>query len=156
MAFAPTGTISLVADVTAGAEPLFSKAFKRNDRVGERYYVHPIYQEYLKSGKKLPGWFVDAYDLTPEEHFETTVTIQRLNDGSISKTQNLPEGTTHAELKLWLLEYARDLIGITVYVDGSREDQIMTPLTKKVATDVMKKGSVNIELEPKTGCDCGS
>jgi ribonucleoside-diphosphate reductase alpha chain len=168
MAFAPTGTISLVADTTSGVEPLFSKAYVRRDKVGERYYVHQTYKELLESpGEVVPDWFVDAFDLTPEEHFETTATIQRLNDGSISKTQNLPRGTTHEQLSSWLLEYIRDLVGVTCYVDGSRQDQIMTPLSKEETMSVLNSEAKKCKLMSNasgstsdgssTGsCDCGN
>ena len=139
MAFAPSGTISLIANTTSGIEPLPMKAYIRKDRVGERTYIHPTYKELLLNKEDIPDHFVDAFDLSAEEHFETTVAIQRLNDSSISKTQLLPSGTKHEQLKEWILEYARDLIGITVYVDGSRKDQILNRLTKKEALKYINK-----------------
>ena len=159
MAFPPGGIISLISDVTSGVEPLPMKAYVRKDRVGERIYVHPMYEKFIREDEKIPKWFVDAFDLSPEEHFETTVVIQKLNDGSISKTQLLPEGTKHGQLKEWLLEYSRDLVGITVYVDGSRKDQILNRLpldeTKKYIDDVNKSSSLDEEdVECKRGsCD---
>ena len=139
MAFMPAGTISLIANTTSGIEPLPMKAYIRKDRVGERVYIHPTYKELLLNKEEIPNYFVDAFDLSPENHFETTVSIQRLNDSSISKTQLLPKGTKHEQLKEWILEYARDLVGITVYVDGSRKDQILNRLTKKEALKHINK-----------------
>jgi len=139
MAFAPAGTISLIANTTSGIEPLPMKAYIRKDRVGERVYIHPTYKELLLNKEEIPNYFVDAFDLSPENHFETTVSIQRLNDSSISKTQLLPKGTKHEQLKEWILEYARDLVGITVYVDGSRKDQILNRLTKDEALKYINK-----------------
>jgi len=139
MAFAPAGTISLIADTTSGVEPLPMKAYIRKDRVGERVYIHPTYRELLLKGEDIPNYFVDALDLSAEDHFETTVAIQRLNDSSISKTQLLPKDTQHEQLKDWILEYARDLVGITVYRDGSREGQILNRLSREEASEYLKQ-----------------
>jgi ribonucleoside-diphosphate reductase alpha chain len=136
---APTGTTSLVADVTSGIEPLFSKAYIRKDRLGDRIFIHPTYRCILKGRKKMPDWFVDAHDLTPEEHFETQAQIQKYIDGSISKTINLPSGTTVEQLSEWLMEYAWELKGVTVYVDKSRKEQVLYPITRKEAFEFLKK-----------------
>ena len=42
-------------------------------------------------------------------------------------------------MKEWILEYARDLVGITAYVDGSRKDQILNRLTKDEALKHINK-----------------
>jgi len=126
LALAPTGTISLLAECSSGIEPLFSKAYDRSDRVSKRLYVHPIYEDIIKNGESIPDWFVDAYDLSPQDHFEMQCICQKYIDGSVSKTINLPNETTSDQLSNLLLEYIHDLKGVTVYRDGSREGQILT------------------------------
>lgn len=44
---APTGTISIIAGVSSGIEPVFSWVYTRRDTTGERLVVHPIFKEYL-------------------------------------------------------------------------------------------------------------
>jgi len=139
MTCAPTGTTSLVAGVSSGIEPLFSKAYRRRDQISDRIYIHPLYEEILSSGSKVPDWFVDSYDLKPEEHFEVQAVIQSYVDGAISKTINCPKGTTAKKLSEWLLEYAYELKGITVYVDQSRKEQVLYPMTRKEAEEVFRK-----------------
>lgn len=150
---APTGTTSLLPGVTSGIEPLIFKAYKRNDRVGERIYVHPKYKELLLTGNSIPDWFVDMRDLSPRDHFETQSIIQKYIDGAVSKTINLPKGIKAKELSKLLVEFLRDLKGATVYVDGSREGQIYNSLTdeevrnyllenKKETTDDMSEDDV--------------
>lgn len=141
MAMAPTGTISLIPEVSSGIEPLFSKAYKRNDRVGERFYVHPLYVQLINSGDETPEWFVDSSDLKPSDHLEMQAIVQKYTDGAVSKTINMPAGTTSEDLSKMTLEYIRDLKGVTVYVDGSREGQILNNITDKEVRDYIKAGS---------------
>lgn len=145
MAIAPTGTISLVAEVTSGIEPLPYKAYIRHDRVSDRIYVHPVYRDALLKNRKTPDWFVDTEDLKPVDHFEIQSVVQKYVDGAVSKTINLPKGTTPRELNKLTLEYIRDLKGVTVYVDGSREDQIYERLSAEDAKNYLN--DVNIDIE---------
>lgn len=138
MAMAPTGTISLLPEVSSGIEPLFSKSYKRADRVGERIYIHPTYKALLESGE-VEDWFVDSADLKPEDHFETQAIVQKYTDGAVSKTINMPKGTTPEDLSRLTLEYIHDLKGVTVYVDGSREGQILVPLSEEDAREYLEK-----------------
>jgi len=141
MALAPTGTISLLTDYTSSIEPLFAKAMIRKDRVGERMYVHPKYQELIINDQETPDWFVDSYELQPKDHFEMQVACQKFCDASVSKTINLPEETTEKDLSDLLLEYMYDLKGVTVYRDGSREGQILNKANDKDVREYLLKDS---------------
>jgi ribonucleotide reductase alpha subunit len=157
MAFAPTGTISLLPEVTGGIEPLFSKAYRRDDRVSSRTYIHPLYKKILESGKDIPEWYVDTDDLRPQDHFEVQSIVQKYVDGAVSKTINLPKGTTPEQLNDLLLEYVKDLKGVTVYVDGSRGNQILNRLTKKELLQHIKEDShSNSLVEEDVKCSSGA
>ena len=135
---APTGTTSLITNVSSGIEPIPYKAYRRCDRVGERIYIHPIYKENLLKGEKNE-FLVDISDLRPEDHFEVQATIQKYIDSSISKTINLPGDTTPDKLSRLLLEYIHDLKGVTVYRDGSREGQIINKLSEEEVLKYLKE-----------------
>ena len=137
-------TISLLAEVTSGIEPLFRKAYLRHDRIGDRMYVHPIYKDMLNNGGKLEDWYVDTDDLSPEDHFEMQSIVQKYVDGAVSKTINMPTDTTSKELSRLSLEYIRDLKGVTVYVDGSREGQILNKVTDEEARIYLANGELEI------------
>jgi hypothetical protein len=144
MAMAPNGTISLLPEVTSGIEPLMFKAYKRRDRVGERIYVHPKYRQLLLSGEDIPEWFVSSADLSPKDHFETQAIVQKYTDGAVSKTINMPAGTTPEQLNNYLLEYIRDLKGVTVYVEGSRQGQVYNELSQDEAFDIVSQETIGI------------
>ncbi len=146
-AIAPNGTVSLLTPYTGSAEPLFAKAYLRKDRVSERIYVHPMYEKMIKNNVEIPEWFVDSFDLKPQDHFNIQAVIQKYVDSSVSKTINLPKETTSEDLSQLLLENITDLKGVTVYRDGSRGEQPLNQITKEQAIEHIKKGIVKNTLE---------
>jgi ribonucleoside-diphosphate reductase alpha chain len=157
LAIAPTGTISLLADVNSGIEPLFRKAYLRNDRVSTRMYVHPIYKQLLENNKEMPDWYVDTDDLKPADHFEVQAVVQKYVDGAVSKTINMPATTTPKQLSKLTLEYIHDLKGVTIYVDGSREGQVLNKATKQEVEKYLSENKVkeSADIESLT-CAAGS
>jgi ribonucleoside-diphosphate reductase alpha chain len=124
MAMAPTGTISLVPEVSPSIEPLMYKAYIRKDRVSTRTYIHPL----TKTSRGEP-WFVDSTDLTPQDHIDTQIAVQKYTDGAVSKTILIPNDMEEEGLSALLLEAIDDLKGVTIYRDGSRNVQIINPIT---------------------------
>jgi len=159
MALAPTGTISLLTDYSSAIEPLFAKAMERKDRVSERIYIHPKYEEMIRNNIEIPNWYVDAFDLEPKDHFEMQVACQRFCDASVSKTINLPSETTAEDLNNLLLEYIYDLKGVTVYRDGSRTGQILNKISHEEATKYLQENGKKIEsnmTEQDIACKIGT
>ena len=140
MAMAPTGTISLIPEVSSGIEPLFLKAYRRHDQLGDRIYVNPVYRSLLEKGEEDVEWMVDTSDLRPEDHLETQVAVQKYTDGAVSKTINMPKGTTPEELSRLTLEYIYDLKGVTAYVDGSREGQVLNGISEEEVKAFLDEG----------------
>jgi ribonucleoside-diphosphate reductase alpha chain len=154
----PTGTTSLLADVSSGVEPVFSLAYKRVDRVSERYYVHPRLLEWINSGEKeKPEWLVDTSDLKPEDHLEVQVAINKYLDNSISKTINCPSTITKEDLSKLLLEYSSDLRGVTIYRDGSKEGQVLNKIDLDEVKKYIKKDKIATNMtETDTKCSTGA
>jgi ribonucleoside-diphosphate reductase alpha chain len=141
---APTGTISLLTGYQGGIEPLSAKGFKRCDRINERVYIHPLTIKFGDS--PYPDWFVDSYDLTPQDHFETQSVVQKYLDSAVSKTINLPEHTTEEDLDKLLLEYVKDLKGVTVYRDKCRPIQIIEPLNNDEIKAALASGNYYTQM----------
>jgi len=125
---APTGTISLIAGVSSGIEPVFDFRVKR--RVVDTIYedVHPIYAQYLSEKKAIPkSIFQTAWDIGPEWHLKVQAAFQKYTDNAVSKTVNVPAAATVQDIKrLFLMAAGMDIKGVTVYRDQSRADQMLT------------------------------
>ncbi|WP_285768888.1 vitamin B12-dependent ribonucleotide reductase [Peribacillus sp. SI8-4] len=130
---APTGSTGTMVGVSTGLEPYFSFTYFRSGRLGKFIEVKAdIVQEYLdrhpEAGtEELPKWFISAMELAPEAHADVQCIIQRWIDSSISKTVNAPKGYTVEQVeKVYERLYKGGAKGGTVYVDGSRDSQVLT------------------------------
>src|SRR5690606_23346241 len=130
---APTGSTGTMVGVSTGLEPYFSFSYYRSGRLGKFIEVKAdIVQEYLDKhpeadSNNLPDWFVSAMELSPEEHADVQCVIQNWIDSSISKTVNAPKGYTVEQVeKVYERLYKGGAKGGTVYVDGSRDAQVLT------------------------------
>ena len=130
---APTGSTGTMVGVATGLEPYFSFTYYRSGRLGKFIEVKAdIVQDYLAanpnaSEENLPEWFVTAMELAPEAHVDVQCIIQRWIDSSISKTVNAPRGYTVEQVqKVYERLYKGGAKGGTVYVDGSRDAQVLT------------------------------
>ncbi|WP_368657333.1 vitamin B12-dependent ribonucleotide reductase [Metabacillus halosaccharovorans] len=147
---APTGSTGTMVGVATGLEPYFSFSYFRSGRLGKFIEVKAdIVQEYLDShpeadANNLPSWFVSAMELAPEAHADVQCVIQRWIDSSISKTVNAPKGYTVDQVeKVYERLYKGGAKGGTVYVDGSRDTQVLTLKAEENTFDE------NEEVEPK-------
>lgn len=130
---APTGSTGTMVGVSTGLEPYFSFSYFRSGRLGKFIEVKAdIVQEYLDQhpevdSTNLPSWFISAMELPAEAHADVQCIIQRWIDSSISKTVNAPKGYTVEQVeKVYERLYKGGAKGGTVYVDGSRDTQVLT------------------------------
>ena len=133
LTIAPTGSTGTMVGVSTGLEPYFSFVYYRSGRLGKYIEVNAqIVDEWLKyhpehTKNNLPDFFVSAMQLSPEEHADIQCVIQKWIDSSISKTVNAPRGFTVKDVeKVYERLYKGGAKGGTVYVDGSRDTQVLT------------------------------
>ena len=146
---APTGSTGTMVGVSTGLEPYFSFSYFRSGRLGKFIQVDAeIVQEYLENNlgssvEGLPEWFVSAMQLPPEAHADTQCIIQRWVDSSLSKTVNAPKGYSVEQVQaVYERLYRGGAKGGTVYVDGSRDSQVLTLKAEENTFDVLESNVV--------------
>ncbi len=151
LTIAPTGSTGTMVGVSTGLEPYFAFSYFRSGRLGRFIEVNaPIVERYLETypgftKDTLPNIFVSAMDLSPEAHVDVQCAIQHWVDSSISKTVNAPKGYSVEEVEeVYQRLYRGGAKGGTVYVDGSRDSQVLT-LTKEDAKKPSKPKQVGLE-----------
>lgn len=145
-AIAPTGTIGIVAETTTGVEPIYCVAYKRRflNNIGgwsTEYVIDPTVKRLMEEGiVKDPEEIEDSIKLSRyvERRIRMQAFVQSFVDQGISSTINLPEwgepGNNNAtQFAKTLLEYLPKLRGITVYPDGARAGQPITPVKWETA-----------------------
>src|SRR5690625_36728 len=130
---APTGSTGTMVGVSTGLEPYFSFSYYRSGRLGKLIEVNAkIVDEFLQDNPEytrdnLPEFFISAMELSPEAHADTQCVIQRWVDSSISKTVNAPQGYAVEQVQEIYERMSKGAAkGGTVYVDGSRDSQVLT------------------------------
>ncbi|MDJ0809498.1 MAG: vitamin B12-dependent ribonucleotide reductase [Desulfobacterales bacterium] len=149
---APTGTLSIIAGCSSGIEPLFALSFVRtvmdNDRLMEvnphfaataregGFYSDELMNEIAARGSihsmenippEIRKIYVTAHDVTPEWHIRMQAAFQKYTDNAVSKTVNLPRDATVEDVhKIYDLAYELSCKGVTIYRDGSKENQVLS------------------------------
>ncbi len=166
---APTGTLSIIAGCSSGIEPLFALSFVRNVMDNDRLLeVNPYFEKVAKergfyspelmdtiarSGsvkdiEEIPEdvreVFVTAHDIAPEWHIRMQAAFQKYTDNAVSKTVNLPRDCTMDDvLKVYNLAYKLGCKGVTIYRDGSKENQVLSFADKEKRDDVFMRAAQN-------------
>lgn len=149
---APTGTLSIIAGCSSGIEPLFALSFVRNVMDNDQLLeVNPYFKKVakergfyspelmdtvarkgsIKDIEEIPEdvreIFVTAHDVPPEWHIRIQAAFQKYTDNAVSKTVNLPRDCTPEDVrKVYDLAYELGCKGVTIYRDGSKENQVLS------------------------------
>jgi ribonucleoside-diphosphate reductase alpha chain len=167
---APTGTLSIIAGVSSGIEPLFAISYIRNvmdnDELIEAnplfkqiamidgFYSDDLMKRVARNGsikgfpeipKSIQNVFVTAHDVTPELHVKMQAAFQKYTDNAVSKTVNLSHDATKDDVRtVFELAHKTYCKGVTIYRDGSREAQVLN------IGKVNKEGGEKFDEEAKT------
>jgi ribonucleoside-diphosphate reductase alpha chain len=149
---APTGTLSIIGACSSGIEPLFAVSYIKTVMEGTKLIeVNPYFEKVakergfwsrelmekiadkgsIKESSEIPddvkAVFITAHDITPIEHITMQAAFQKFVDNAVSKTVNFPHNAAPKDVEdVYLLAYKLGCKGVTVYRDGSREEQVLT------------------------------
>ena len=159
---APTGTISLSVgqNCSSGIEPAFALQYDRNIRTGtgDEVRTETVYDEAwlawldYSNNAAAPEWMVTAADIDPYASIDLQAAVQEYIDHSISKTLNLPPGTSFDQYKdLFLYAYRKGLKGFTTFnPEGSMKG--ILEYSEKAAKQTISRG-VAPERPAELPCD---
>ncbi|MEA4926640.1 MAG: vitamin B12-dependent ribonucleotide reductase [Syntrophomonadaceae bacterium] len=170
---APTGTISMICGASSGIEPIFALAYTKNVMNGTSFVeVNPLFESYAKAHNffssglmekiaetgsvlglpEVPDWiqkiFITAQEIDAEWHIRIQAAFQKYTDNAVSKTINLRNDATREDVAAaYLLAYKLGCKGLTVYRDGSRDEQVLSvgtgPVGEKPEWDPQKPRATN-------------
>ena len=149
---APTGTISIIADASSGIEPIFAYAYVRNVLDGSKLVEsNALLRERLEAAgiltdellnkiaergsiahideipAEIRAVFRSSHDVSPEFHIRIQAAFQKHTDNAVSKTVNFSrEATLNQVAEAFLLAGKLGCKGVTIYRDGSRDNQVLS------------------------------
>ena len=179
---APTGTISIIAGVSSGIEPIFAVSFVRKVLDGQELVeVHPLFRQVAQEGgfsseelfkqiakkgsiqevDEIPGGvrrlFVCSHDIKPEWHIRIQAAFQAHTDNAVSKTINFAHSALKEDVRnAYLMAYGSGCKGLTIYRDGSRDQQVLNIQRKaepqQVAPRPRPERTYGVTQRSSTGC----
>ena len=172
---APTGSISGIAGVSFGIEPLYALSYTRTILDGKKFtevseiakeslkiqgYWNKETERYIAENGHLKGLedipedvkriYHTAHNITPGIHLEVQARFQKYIDNAVSKTINLPSSATVKDVEnIFKLAIEKKLKGVTIYRDESRQNQVLS--TNKMVFNSIRKIRERVkELEGTT------
>jgi ribonucleoside-diphosphate reductase alpha chain len=163
---APTGSTSMLLDVSSGVEPYFALAYRRgnclagpmkpfvnkhlsraltdagcfNDAVMDQILETGTLQDVVGIPDEIKRVYVTSLDITATDHILMQSAVQQNCCNAISKTINFQKSATRDMVRVGFIEgWKAGCKGLTVYRNGSREFQVLETNAKKdepVATSV--------------------
>ncbi|MGC8948019.1 MAG: adenosylcobalamin-dependent ribonucleoside-diphosphate reductase [Thermoprotei archaeon] len=176
---APTGSISMIFDVSSGIEPQFALVYEKRVTVGTFFYTDIEFERQLKerglydekvlkkisdNGGSVQGIeeipedmrkvFLVAYDIPWWDHIRAEAEAKIWICASISKTINMPNWVTIEDVeKAYLFSYKLGLKSITIYRDGSKSTQVLVTPSQRSGTYVTLTENNTLRLMQSLGID---
>ncbi len=149
---APTGTLSIIAGCSSGIEPLFAVSYIRtvmdkdelvevnpyfaavakergfySDELMRKIAHHGTVADIKEVPEDIRRLFVTAHDIAPVWHVKMQAAFQEYTDNAVSKTVNFSHDAKIGDVEeVYRLAYSLGCKGVTIYRDGSKDEQVLT------------------------------
>lgn len=119
VALPPTGRSALVIDASTGIEPYFTL-----DRLNSSVVASIKSARKMHSNEHLEQLLSTASSIKPLGHIAMAASLQRFSDEALSKTINLPEGSSATDVAdVYKIAHESNMCGVTIYIDGTHKLQ---------------------------------
>ena len=157
---APTGSLSVIAGVSNGIEPLFALSYIKLNLDKRSYIMNDLFVETIKQNglytkeleesvgengflentydipERTRSVFLTAHEIPPEQHIKMQAVFQKYVDNSVSKTINLPSQVSKNEVaEIFEQAYKMNCKGETIYRDKSKRVQALSRGTDENFTE---------------------
>jgi ribonucleoside-diphosphate reductase alpha chain len=176
---APTGSISMLVDVSSGIEPQFALIYEKRVSVGTFYYVDVEFENALRENglydektlklisdnggslvsldlipEELARIFLVAYDIPWWDHVRAQAEFTKWICAAVSKTINMPNWVTVEDVqKAFTLARAMRVKGVTVYRDGSLPYQVLVTPSSKLGKYAKIISNSTVEIARSLGVE---
>ncbi|MCK5678495.1 MAG: ribonucleoside-diphosphate reductase, adenosylcobalamin-dependent, partial [Flavobacteriaceae bacterium] len=173
---APTGSLSMLAQVSSGIEPIFLMSYKRRrkinaedknakidfvDELGDAFEEFTVYHKKLQTWMKITGETdvnkspyagATATEIDWKKRVEMQAIVQKYTTHSISSTINLASDVSEELVgDIYMDSWKQGLKGITVYRDGSRSGILIADDDKKQEKELLDyQQNIVFPKRPKT------
>ncbi|MHB8173662.1 MAG: vitamin B12-dependent ribonucleotide reductase, partial [Nitrospirota bacterium] len=168
---APTGTLSIIAGCSSGIEPLFAVSYVRtvmdkdelvevnphfaslakergfySDELMRKIAHHGTVADIKEVPEDIRRLYVTAHDIEPAWHVKMQAAFQEYTDNAVSKTVNFSHDATVKDVEeVYRLAYSLGCKGVTIYRDGSKDEQVLSTGRTKEAKE---KGQATPAVKP--------
>jgi ribonucleoside-diphosphate reductase alpha chain len=174
---APTGTISMIAGCSSGIEPVFALAFEHRVKGPDGERVLAFFSETFERLARRDGFHSDrlmtevarrgslagvegvpaaarlvfktAHEIDAGWHVRHQAAFQKHTDNGVSKTINLPERATEADVAAaYRQAWELGCLGITVFRDRSKGRQVLNVGVRADAATGTEHGQRGVKPRP--------
>ena len=174
---APTGSISMLFDISSGVEPQYALVYEKKVSVGQFFYVDLELERQLKeidafddvilkkiseNGGSLQGIkdvsehlrkiFLVAYDVPWWDHLRAQAEISKWVCAAVSKTINMPNWVSAEDVeKAYLFAYKLGVKDVTIYRDSSKNEQVLMTPTQKIGGYMVGVENMTLDIMKSMG-----